>query len=156
MKLKQSNSIEFLNLFWSVTSLVLWILAQQLFSWRPMVDSQLCILKGKLIKSALKAFYSFSAKLPKITYCYSAKQFWHYSKLSITMVTIVDFGAFFGRRLKSTMAPKELNKFVLMSLHCSYYFLDISAIILTWVCFGITQIILFWDHSNSSVLGTPH
>ena len=109
MKLKQTNSIEFLNLFWSVTSLVLWILAQQLFSWRPMVDSQLCIQKGKLIKSALKAFYSFSAKLPKITYCYSAKQFWHYSKLSITIVTIVDFGAVLEGWLKSTMAPKELT-----------------------------------------------
>ena len=72
------------------------------------------------------------------------------------MVTIVDFGAFLEGRLKSTMAQKELNKLVLMSLHCSNYFLDISAIILTWVCFGITQIVLFWDHSNSSVLGSPH
>ena len=42
---------------------------------------------------------SFGAKLPKIAYCYITKQFRHYSKLSIIVVTILDFGTFLGHRL---------------------------------------------------------
>ena len=51
---------------------------------------------------------SFYAKLTKITYCYSTKQFSHNRKLLIKMVTKVDLGAFLGHRLKLTWVPKEL------------------------------------------------
>ena len=42
---------------------------------------------------------SFGAKLAKIAYCYSAKYLSIIASFQFKMVTIVDFGAFHGRRL---------------------------------------------------------
>lgn len=56
-------------------------------------------------RNKIRVINSFYAKLPKITYCYWVKQFSHYSKLWIKMVTKVDLGAFLGHWLKLTMVP---------------------------------------------------
>ena len=48
---------------------------------------------------------TLGAKLLEITYCYSAKQFYHYSKL---LITIVNFGGFLLCKVKLTLGLKEL------------------------------------------------
>ena len=69
---------------------------------------QMCLLIGTgsqvrdVAHGPLVDLNSFGAKLPKIAYCYITKQFKHYSKLSIIVVTILDFGTFFGCRLYGT------------------------------------------------------
>ena len=72
---------------------------------------------------------SFRTKLPIIAYCSSAKQFQHYSNFLIKMVSIVDFGAFLGCRLKSTMALKELTHFLYFGFFSVY-----SRLIIQFVC----------------------
>ena len=105
--------------------------------------------------------YRFAIKLPKIAYCYSGKQFKHYSKLSIKMVTIVDFGTFLECQLKSTMAHKELNVIIFHVLilciklinkhfmHLFHHFLQLSGIQMKSMHFNM------WCYSWSVSLCLP-